>query len=175
MPTVTVYPVSANGYTNFTNMNNVVGNTTATATNTSAINNGTGLYGTLQYDMTTSIPAGSIITGLTYKVIASASAPNRRAFYQVALYHPKRPSHLAIRETLLETSFTTCSIVINVAELKAKGYTDAEIMSRTIDWDTGFISKNPASTTITWQKAFIEVTYELPPPPTNILFFGENF
>lgn len=174
MPTVTVYPVSANGYTDFTNISNVVGNTTSTATNTSAANNDAVLYGMLQFDMTASIPAGSIITGLTYKVIARASATSRRAFYQVVLYRSNRSSHVTTGETLLGTSYTTCSIVIDVEALKAKGYTDAEIMSTTTDWDNVFVSRSSTSTTTTWQKAFIDVTYELP-PSSNALFFGENF
>ena len=176
MPTLTIYPTSvktAYAYTT-AQLANVLGNTTATAVHTGVVTVNAALGGVLYFSMT-DIPANAIITSIQASIIVSANALSRRTAYAIDLYKPDGGLGIVnYINTAMTTSLVQYNTTFTSAQLAAAGFTTAALRDNFIEWTTTLISTNATSTTTTWQKLFLTITYELTSGP-NALFYGENF
>lgn len=176
MPTLTLYPTSVKTGFSFTTaqLANVVGNNTSTATHTDTIVTGTTIGGVFYFNMT-DIPASAIITSIQCSLIANANATARRKAYAVDIYKPENGAgYVCYIDTALTTSLAQYDGTITAANLSTAQLTTAALRDNFIEWTGTFSSTNTTSTTTTWQKFFLTITYELT-TGSNILFLGENF
>lgn len=176
MATLTLYPTEVRSGFSFTTaqLANVVGNTTNNAVHTGAIAINTTIGGVFYFNPE-SIPAAAIISSIQVSIIASASATSRRKFYAVDIYKPANGAGIVTYPDLaLTATLTQYNNTITAAQLATAGLTTAALRDNFIEWGITYISTNATSTTTTWQKFFLTITYELASGP-NLLFVGENF
>lgn len=175
---VDVYPSSviyADGFTQAEFEKVIAASATSGAfTGSTAVNGGIG--GNVRMPFRTALPANAVIQSLTVLAMTRCSVASRMQFALIRPWNPAGPSSVwdvSPRQSV-GTADAWYSFKMTGAELLADGWTLAKLRDDASEWNFSLISTNAASVTTTWTYLLVRVEYRLQ-PPSNTLFFGENF
>ncbi len=161
---IAAYPSSAT----WVNIANIPGSDASEGTNTStaAINAGIPLQ--LAFN-TSSIPAGSIVTGVSVTVKARCNGANSRTFYSAECEQAYGTTYTVAQSA----TFTTTAVEYTIS-LQSPEALNEHIGSTDLRMNVTFLSKIASSRVIYVQYAYITVTYSEASVGSGFLM-GENF
>lgn len=167
MPTISAYPSAVRAANDFTNPNNVVGNTTTYATNNTIKAIGAVIFSDFAFDLS-AVPAGAVVDRIRFNVIAKANAAGRRMARWIDVQHANGGGMNTTSSpgATLQSTDTTVTITLDRvvdASLWATMRMSTDVVrDATTDWGFGFESTIASTTLTSWQKFWLEVDYTLP-------------
>lgn len=171
MTTLVLYPVNVNTYLTFTDISNVLGNTTSYATATTSVaNNVSAGLASLYFNMT-DIPEDATISAIKLSIVSRVSSANTRSVYTSDHYAGTgdRSNQVITMDSNLSTANSTVDFVFTPSNRTTAGW-----RNNSLAWSTNFLSKTAGSYSVYWEKAYITVEYTQPTSSNmNVLFFGD--
>lgn len=182
MPVLRIYPASVFAAQSFTvaQLNNVLGNTTTYAVHTGTIAVYGGYGGTFKFNFT-DLPANiGSISKIEAGVIAKCNIANTRQMYSFECYNGSTILFKTQPSTTNDRLTTADSTLLMDTTTVAGGVFDNNVAlwrNNNIEVNltfTGIANPGGAYTT-SWQKFWLDITYELKPSSGDILFSGTDF